>query len=128
MKAVTFGLLGAVVVAGCSDNRPDALTWSGRWSERHDEVASLIARSDADVLSIRASACEEFVTVATSTGTDLVPAPTAELDKRVHEWLDLVGAAGAECMPSAVQSQVLGDIASLADDIDAVVASEIPTR
>jgi hypothetical protein len=98
MQGFTCGLLGVVVVAGCSANRPEALSWSGQWSQQSDAVGALISTSDSDVLSISAASCVKFVAV------------------------------GTECTPSATQSQVLSDIGPLADDIDAIVASEIPTR
>jgi hypothetical protein len=128
LPGFTCVLLGVLVGAGCSSNRPDALSWSGQWSQQSDAVEGLISTSDSDVSAISGASCEKFVVIGSSAAADLIPAPSTDLDERLQAWANLVGAVGTECTPSATQSQVLNDIESLADDIDALVASEIPTR
>jgi hypothetical protein len=116
-----------VVLAACS-SRPAGPAWEQSWTAASASVRDVTGSVDPGPPRIDQAVCPEFVSIAQRSRTELIPAPTAEIEGQVRAWADLVEAVGVECASAPDPTSLLTDLADLTNTVDAMLQAELPSR
>ncbi len=114
------------VLTGCGSDRPDPTAWKGSWDTIATSVVDVIEVPSGDAVALAGEDRRTIVRSGMQVRSELLPAPSEELDRRVAEWADLVEAVGEDCAGSPEVDAIARDISVLTDEINGLIEDRLP--
>lgn len=105
----------AIVATGCGDASLDMDAWTERWRE----TASLLP-DDPDAFT--PTVCEQALVQLREARSELVPAPTEELEVAVDRWIARAEEVVFDCPPPGGFRTALEGLATLEAEVEAALA------